>query len=438
MTVCVILFLSHGGAELQESQEPSSGIEGQYLTLVPLFIMIFNGRCIKQQINEDGMYVERRIQINEIIDKKSLFLFGPRQTGKSSLIRHSDLNARIYNLLDAGLYRRLSADPTLIRKELVENNPIPGLVVIDEIQRLPELLNEVHLMIEEFGIKFLLTGSSARSLRRKGVNLLAGRARSRRLHSFSFCELGDDFDLEKFLTYGGIPSIYFSDNPQEDLSEYTGIYLREEIAAEGLSRNIPAFSRFLEVAALSNGCMLNYSKISSDAEVKRSTVVDYFQILRDTLIGDDLPAWQKSIKRKSIATAKFYFFDPGVVNFLSKNGKIQQGSTLFGQAFEHFIFHELKAFCDYHPPKTLHYWRSKSQYEVDFIFDEKVAIEVKGKSHLNQQDFKGLLALKEEKILSRYLIVSCVETAYRDHGISVLPWQVFLEQLWQNKLDQVP
>ncbi|MFW7381781.1 MAG: ATP-binding protein [Oligoflexus sp.] len=378
------------------------------------------------------MFIPRIIELDKITDKKSLFLLGPRQTGKSSLIKKTYPDSPLYNLLDATIYRQFSADPSRLRKEILAMASQPDLVIIDEIQRIPELLNEVHLMIEDYGIKFLLTGSSARALRKKGVNLLAGRARSRRLHPFIYSELGDHFDLSRALTYGTLPYIYFSDSPQEDLSEYTGIYLKEEIAAEGLTRNIPAFSRFLEVAALSNGSMLNYSNIASDAEVKRSTVVDYFQLLRDTLLGDDLPAWQKTSKRKAIGTAKFYFFDQGIVNFLSKNNLIQSGSSLFGQAFENFIYHELKTFCDYNPLKSLYYWRSKSQYEVDFILEEKFAIEVKGKSTLNQQDFKGLKALREENLLEKYIIVSCVDRAYVEDGIKVYPWKDFLKNLWHG------
>jgi len=236
--------------------------------------------------------------------------------------------------------------------------------------------------------------------------------------------------LIKALNRGLIPSIYFSNDPIDDLNSYTGTYLKEEVAAEGLSRSIPAFTRFLEVAAKSNGSLINYTNIASDAEVKRTTVIDYFQILRDTLIGFDLPAFTKTTKRKPISTAKFYFFDIGVVNFLSKNGEIQIGSSLFGQVFEHFIFHELRSYCDYHPHKELNYWRSKSGFEVDFILDEKIAIEVKAKKSISAHDLRGLKALQEEKLVEKCLVVSIVDQKQSIDGIEIYPYEDFLQELW--------
>jgi uncharacterized protein len=376
-------------------------------------------------------HIPRILHLSDIAAKKSVFLFGARQTGKSTLIRHQFENPLVYNLLDASLYRKLNSDPSLIRKEISALPIKPKVVVIDEIQMIPDLLNEVHLLIEEFKVHFVLTGSSARALKKKGVNLLAGRARSRTLHPFIYKELKEDFDLLKGLNRGLIPSIYFSDEYNEDLSNYSGTYLKEEIAAEGLSRNIPAFSRFLEVAAKSNGCLINYANIASDAEVKRGTVVDYFQILRDTLIGFDLPAWTKSTNRKPITTSKFYFFDIGIVNYLCKNGEIKEGSSLFGAAFEHYIFHELKTYCDYNPEKELHFWRSKSGLEVDFILNNDLAIEVKAKKTVTGKDLKGLKALREERIVNRYIVLSNVDKKRIEDGIEIFPYQEFLDELWR-------
>ncbi len=250
------------------------------------------------------MYIKRQLDLLKILQEKSYFLFGPRQTGKTSLIQHTLNEYRYYNLLQTDVYLKLSRAPQRLRQEITDNDKI---VIIDEIQKLPILLDEVHNLVEEKGIHFLLTGSSARKLRNKGVNLLGGRARTRHLRPFIFKELKKNFQLLKALDTGLIPSIYFSNAPFEDLEAYAGNYLREEIAAEAIVRNVPAFSRFLTVAGLCNGKMINYTNIASDAQVPRTTVQEYFQILRDTLIGDDLPAWRKSVKRKPVSTSKFYF-----------------------------------------------------------------------------------------------------------------------------------
>jgi len=234
----------------------------------------------------------------------------------------------------------------------------------NEIQKLPVLLDEVHRLIEQRRIRFVLTGSSARKLRRGGVNLLGGRAPSRTLHPFTCRELGGAFDLTRALDRGLLPSIYFSDSPREDLRAYVGTYLKEEIAAEALTRSVPAFSRFLEVAALSHGTMLNFTTVASDAQVPVSTVREYFHILEDTLIARPVPAWTKTRTRKAISTAKHYFFDVGVVRHLQHRSGLARRSPEFGEAFESYIFHELSAFIDYTEPMPLAYWRSTSNFEV--------------------------------------------------------------------------
>lgn len=376
-------------------------------------------------------YVSRALDLSKTLKKKSCFLFGARQTGKSSLIRHCFAKAPFYNLLDSRELLRLSQSPQRLREEL---SPDCKLVIIDEIQKLPSLLNEVHLLIEERKIRFLLTGSSARSLRRSGVNLLGGRARSRHLHPFSFCELGKKFNLLQALNHGLLPSIYDSDAPEEDLKSYAADYLQQEVAQEGLTRNIPAFSRFLEVAALCNGQQINYTEIGNDAQVPRSTVREYFQILKDTLIGFELPAWKKSKTRKAMSTSKFYFFDVGVAGCLQHRGRVHQASRQFGEAFEHYLFHELKSFVDYTQSGELAYWRSTSQFEVDFILSDEVAIEVKAKTNVSPRDLKGLKALKEEKRLAQYFLVCLEDRPRRVEGIQILPWQDFLKRLWTRQL----
>jgi predicted AAA+ superfamily ATPase len=376
------------------------------------------------------MDISRNFDLLSAVRKKSCFLFGPRQTGKTWLIRHVLRTRRIYNLLDSETYLKLSRNPKRIQEECTIRDRI---VVIDEIQKLPSLLDEVHLLIEERGIHFLLTGSSARKLRRGGVNLLGGRAHVAHLHPLSISELNDHFDLSRALNLGLLPSIYFSKTPDEDLGAYVGTYLKEEVAYEGLTRNIPAFSRFLEVAALCNSQLINYAKIANDAQVARSTVQEYFQILKDTLLAYEIPAWKRSRKRKPISTSKYYFFDSGVVRFLQNRGRINPRSPEYGEAFETYLCHEIKAFLDYRRAGPLAYWRSTSGYEVDFILADRTAVEVKASQNVSSRDLNGLKALREEKGLEQYVLV-CFENSPRlVEGIHVLPWKLFLKNLWAGK-----
>ncbi|MCY4132013.1 MAG: ATP-binding protein [Nitrospira sp.] len=373
--------------------------------------------------------IARYLNVRKLLQQKSCFLFGPRQTGKSTLIRQQLAGVRTYNLLDQTLFIRLSKNPALIRETLT---PDTRLIVIDEIQKMPSLLNEVQLMIEEHGIRFFLTGSSARTLRRKGVNLLGGRARSRVLHPFVRAELGDRFRLERALEFGLLPSIYFSDAPEEDLAAYSGDYLKEEVAAEALVRNIGAFSRFLEVAALSHGQMINFSQMASDAQVPVSTVREYYGILQDTFIAHEIPAYTETRKRKAISTSKYYLFDVGLARHLQGRRGLALGTVEYGEAFETFVLQEIKAFCDYHllgPPR---YWRSKSQLEVDFVVGT-LAIEVKAKKAISHRDLKGLMALREETLMAHYVLVSMEPTARQVDGIVILPWREFLDRLWDGE-----
>jgi predicted AAA+ superfamily ATPase len=263
---------------------------------------------------------------------------------------------------------------------------------------------------------------------------LGGRARSRTLHPFVSREIGT-FDLSRVLSYGTLPPIYLSDEPQQDLKSYTGDYLREEVAQEGLARNIPAFSRFLEVAALCNGRMLNYTKIANDAQVPRTTVHEYFQILRDTLIGCDLPSWRESRRRKPVSTSRFYFFDIGVARALQGRGRVDEKAADFGEALEAFLFHELRAWVDYRGQGDLGYWRTTSGFEVDFILNEAIAIEVKGTRNVGGHDLRGLRAIGEEAPLRRRILV-CLEPRPRVvDGIEILPLREFLARLWDDALE---
>lgn len=373
--------------------------------------------------------VDRLVDLSALLAKKSYFFFGPRQTGKSFLIHQSLPGVRVYDLLDTSIYLALSQNPLRLSQELT---PQDRIVVIDEIQRIPDLLNEVHRLIEMRRIKFLLTGSSARKLRRGGVNLLGGRARTKHLHPLTYKELGKDFDLSQALTRGTLPSIYFSDDPRADLQSYAGTYLEQEIVAEGATRNVPAFSRFLKVAALCNGTIVNFTNVANDAQVPRTTVYEYFRILQDTLILHEVPAWRLSRKRKPLASSKYYFFDVGVVGNL-QGRTIRPGTPEYGEAFETYLAHELLSYRDYMSGDPVSFWRTTSGFEVDFILGDHTAVEVKAKDHVSPQDLKSLRALAEEKRMKRYLLVS-FESRKRQVGeVTVLPWQIFLTELWNGK-----
>lgn len=372
--------------------------------------------------------VERLLDLRALLDKKSHFLLGPRQTGKTFWIRHSLKGVRLYDLLDASVYLALSRNPGRIAQELT---PRDRFVVIDEIQRLPGLLNDVHRLIEERGVRFLLTGSSARTLRRGGVNLLGGRAHTKHLHPLTYRELGHFFELTRVLARGALPSIYFSEDPRADLDAYAGSYLQQEVVAEGATRNVPAFSRFLRVAALCNGTIVNFTNVANDAQVPRTTVYEYFEILKDTLILHELPAWRQSRKRKPIASSKYYFFDVGVVAAL-QGREFQPGTREYGEAVETYVMHELLSHRDYVSGLPLSYWRSTSGFEVDFIIGDHTAVEVKAKQNVSATDVKSLRAIADERRFKRLLCVSLESRPRQLSGITLLPVRHFLDALWSG------
>jgi len=374
-------------------------------------------------------WIPRLLDLPGLLAKRSHFLFGPRQTGKTSLVHHSLKEAKVYDLLDTSVFLTLSRNPGRLAEEL---KPRDSILVIDEIQRLPILLNEVHRLIETRGIRFLLTGSSARKLRRGGVNLLGGRARTKNLHPFTWKELGGRFDLARAMARGLLPSIYFSDDPQADLQAYTGLYLQQEIIAEGAARNVPAFSRFLKVAAHCNATIVNFTNVANDAQVARTTVYEYFEIMKDTLVLHELSPWRKTKKRKPLASSKYYFFDVGVAASL-QGRPFRTGTPEFGEAFETYLMHELSSYTDYESGEALGFWRSTSGFEVDFILGDHTAVEVKAKENVSPQDLRSLRALAEEKMLKRYLCVCLEPRPRKTEGVAVLPFRVFLEALWSGE-----
>ncbi len=372
--------------------------------------------------------------------KTSCFLWGPRQTGKSTLLRERFPASKRYDLLLSDEFRRLLHQPSLLREEclaLQKRGEFKGQpVIVDEVQKIPDLLDEIHWLMENKGLRFLLSGSSARKLKRGQGNLLGGRAVRLELHPLVFPEI-PDFSLLQALNHGLLPPHYGNEMARTRLEAYVGDYLKEEITAEAVTRNIPGFSRFLEMAALSNGEVVQFSTIARDCGVSSPTVKAYYQILDDTLIGRWVPAYQKRPKRRVILSPRFYFFDVGVVGFLTRRGQVEQGSELFGRAFEHFIFLELAAHSRYsglHYP--ISYWRTASQLEVDFILgDHQASLEVKGTSLAQTHHLNGLVAFEEEYKTERRLLVTCDPQPRIVRGdIEILPWKIFLEDLWAGKI----
>ncbi len=375
---------------------------------------------------------ERILDLKELLRHRSIFLFGARQTGKSTLLHHLFPDAIFFDLLEADTFRELSARPEYMRQTVP---PGTELVIIDEIQKLPRLLDEVHLMIERNrDLRFVLTGSSACKLKRGGANLLAGRAWVAHFHPLVSPEIGPGRLLQR-INRGSLPAVLDSELPHEDLKAYVGTYLQEEIRAEGLTRSVENFSRFLEVAGTCNGEQINYTAVGSDAGVPPRTVREFFRILEDTLIGYQLPAYRKTVKRKPVATSKFFFFDVGVANTLLKRSEVVPGSETFGRALEHLIFLELRARLDYRRiDEPLTYWRSRSRLEVDFLIGDRIAIEVKAKPRVVRRDLSGLRALSEELSLERKIVVSAEPRRRIDEGIEILPVRQFLEELWAGSI----
>jgi uncharacterized protein len=362
---------------------------------------------------------------------ESFFLWGPRQSGKTTLLRARYPAARWIDLLKSEEYRRYLDQPELLRQEL-RAEPAEH-VVIDEVQKVPQLLDEVHWLIENTTTRFALCGSSARKLKRGAANLLGGRALRYELFGMTAGELGDAFDLDRALNRGYLPRIYAAERSGRMLSAYVADYLKEEIAAEGLVRNLPVFSRFLDVAALSDADLVNYSNIARDCGVSSPTVQSYFEILVDTLLGRWLPAYTRRPKRRVIQAPKFFFADVGVVNQLCKRGAIARGGELYGKAFENWLFHELTAAIAYGESSSqLSYWRLASGIEVDFVIDDmRIAIEAKASGRVTSDHLRGLRAIIEDHPRIERRIVVCLEPRRRrlDDGIEILPVKAFLDEL---------
>ena len=372
--------------------------------------------------------------------EETFFLWGPRQAGKTTLLKQSYPDARWVDLLRSDDFRRYSSRPELLRQEIEADGADPfRLTVIDEVQKVPALLDEVHLLMEERRLSFALCGSSARKVYRgAGVNLLGGRAVRFELRGLTAGELGGDFDLTRMLNHGYLPRIYGAARPGRLLASYVADYLRQEIAAEGHVRSLPAFSGFLDAAALSDGEAVNVSNLARECGVKASAAKGYFDILVDTLLGQWLPAYRRRRKRRLTAAPKFYFADVGVVNRLARRGRLTPGSELYGKAFENWVHHELSAFAAYREmDDELSYWRTSAGVEVDFLLgDVRLAVEAKASARITRDHLKGLRTLADEYPEAGRRVVVCLEPRARrtDDGIDVLPVETFVRRLWEGDL----
>ena len=364
----------------------------------------------------------------------SFFLWGPRQTGKTSLLKQLYPDALWLDLLKTNVQMKYALEPHRLREELLARESCK-VVVIDEVQKAPRLLDEVHWLIENTRTHFVLCGSSARKVRRGHANLLGGRALRFELYGLVSAELGEAFDLVRVLNRGCLPRHYLSSGYAARLRAYVNDYLKEEIAAEGLVRSLPQFSDFLATAALSDAEMVNYTNIGRECGVSKTAVRGYFEILVDTMLGRFLPAFRRRPKRRVIRAPKFYFADVGVVNCLAKRGKIEPGSEIFGKALENWVFHELSAHCAYSGlDQGLSYWRLAGGTEVDFVVgDMHAAIEVKGSSRIGTQHLKGLREIAIDHPALRRRILVCLEETPRrtEDGIDILPVADFVRRLWQ-------
>lgn len=377
--------------------------------------------------------IERIFKLQDA-ENESIFFFGARQTGKTTLLKELFPDVRYYDLLKSDEFERFSRRPWLLREELQDGYD-GELVIIDEIQKLPVLLDEVHWLIVNRDLRFILTGSSARKLRRSGVNLLGGRALKNTFYPLVSAEI-PDFDLDRALNNGMLPRHYLVSDATRRLSGYVGNYLQTEIVEEALVRNLQSFTRFLDAAALTSGEMLVYNNVASDCGVSAVTAKAYFEILIDTLFGFMIPAYTKVMKRRLIQAPKFYLFDVGVTNYLLKRSHLKQGSPEYGHAFEHFIMQELVAYFGYNQyDNVISYWRTNSGIEVDAVLgDADVAIEIKSSTEVKDSQMKGLKSFSDDYPQARLIVVSLDKYRRRKENIEIIPVREFLTDLWLGKI----
>jgi len=363
--------------------------------------------------------------------EKSFFLFGPRGTGKTTWVKTTFPDALYLDLLEAELFNDLLANPQ--RLENLIPKAFNKYIIIDEVQRIPDLLNEVHRLIETYKYRFILTGSNARKLRRKGPNLLAGRALTYFMHPLTIVEVSTDFNLEKALIYGQLPSIYSESDPKKYLESYVKTYLQEEIQQEGLTRNLSAFTRFLETASFSQGSIINISEIAREAAIERKVVENYFSILEDLLIGYRLPVFSKRAKRRLITHPKFYFFDVGIYRTIRPMGPLDMPEMVEGVSFETLFFQELMAINDYYNlGYTIYYYRTTNGLEVDFVVYGKrgiKAFEIKRTGKLSASMLKGLRSFLKDYPQAQGYVIYGGKRRMREGKIEIIPMEVMIKEL---------
>jgi predicted AAA+ superfamily ATPase len=364
-------------------------------------------------------------------ENKSFFLFGPRGTGKTTWVKQAFPNAVYIDLLESRLFNDLLADPQRL-VNFIPNN-FNDWIIIDEVQKIPELLNEVHRLIEKHKYKFILTGSSARKLRRKGPNLLAGRALNYSMHPLTAIELGKDFDLNHSLMFGNLPSVYVESNPKDYLESYITTYLQEEIQQEGLTRNLGRFSRFLEAASFSQGSVLNILEVSRECAIERKVVENYFTILEDLLLAYRVPIFTKRAKRRLVAHPKFYFFDVGIYRTLRPIGPLDAPEEVEGISFESLLFQELKAINDYYGlGYKIYYWRTSNNLEVDFVlYGERglKAFEIKRRGRVPSSELRGLKAFLKDYPTAKAYYIYGAERRMSEGDIDIIPLDYALKNL---------
>ncbi len=364
-------------------------------------------------------------------EKKSFFLFGPRGTGKTTWLKNRFPNALYFDLLDAETYNDLLARPNRLGSMIPE--PWGDYVIIDEVQRVPELLFEVHRLIEGRGIFFIITGSSARKLRRGEANLLAGRALTSFFYPLTAEELGGDFNIEHSLRFGHLPSTFNDPDPKKYLESYVSTYLREEVQQESLTRNLGAFSRFLETASFSQAQLLNVSAVARECSIHQKVAENYFSILEDLLIAARIPVFAKRAKRRMVAHPKFFLFDVGVYRTLRPKGPLDFAEEIDGAALETLVFQEIRAFNHYHDlGYEIYFWRTASGQEVDFVLygpKGMIAIEVKRSARVTDRMLSSLRLFRKEYPMARtYFLIAGERNGWEDN-IRIMPVEVFIKNM---------
>lgn len=361
-------------------------------------------------------------------NNKSFFLFGPRGVGKTEWLRRSFPGDLYFDLLDARTYSHLLADPTRLDDRIPTG--YSGWVILDEVQRIPELLNEVHRLIESRKLRFIMTGSSARALRRKGVNLLAGRALTRYMHPLTIEELGEHFSLTHSLRFGSLPCVYTESNPADYLASYVATYLREEVQQEGLTRNLAAFSRFLEVASFSQSETLTMAEVARESNISVKVVRDYFTILEDLLLAVRLPVFSKRAKRRLVTHPKFLFFDSGVFNAIRPKGPLDHPELAPGASVETLFYQQVRALNDYHDLQySIFYWRTQANEEVDFVLYGPKGIhafELKHADRVRGDDTTGLQLFLRDYPSAKGFLLYLGKEEYHQNGITIMPLETAL------------